>query len=209
LTRILTTTHELAPQSPFFLLSWTRVRGMDATPGVIPMESRQARDTHVSLAQTARREFIEYAAISAYLYICFGAVIFYKASILQSQGVQFAAYGLALGKALILGKFILVAHALKIGDRNKPNRMALAILFKSLLFALLLIVLSILEELIVGFLKGRQVQEVLSEIAGGTLAQVLATSFLILLIMIPYFAFREVSAALGEGKLLKLLTERR
>jgi hypothetical protein len=30
-----------------------------------------------------------------------------------------------------------------------------------------------------------------------------------LLILIPYFAFRELSATLGEGKLLRLFIERR
>jgi hypothetical protein len=108
-----------------------------------------------------------------------------------------------------LGKFILVAHALKIGDRNKPNRLALEIVWKSFLFALLLIILSVIEEVVVGLFHGRQVRVVLSEIAGGTLMQVFATSLLILLIMIPYFAIREISARLGEGQLLRLLTERR
>jgi hypothetical protein len=166
-------------------------------------------ETGATLAQKARREMIRYLAISTYLYVYFGALLFYKASILQSQGVEFAAYGLALGKALILGKFILAAHALKIGDRNKPSRLALEIVWKSFLFALLLIVLSVIEELIVGFFHGRRAQVILSEIAGGTLMQVLATSLLILLIMIPYFAIREISARLGEGQLLRLLTERR
>jgi hypothetical protein len=69
--------------------------------------------------------------------------------------------------------------------------------------------LSVIEEVVVGFVHGREAHEVLGEIAGGTLPQVLATSLLILLIMLPYFAFREISASLGEGKLLKLLTERR
>jgi ABC-type spermidine/putrescine transport system permease subunit II len=169
----------------------------------------KAQGPRGSLAQRAWGEFTELAGICAYLYICFGALIFYKASILHSHGVEFVAYGLALGKALILGKFVLVAHALGIGDRNNPRRLALAILFKSLVFALLLVALSVVEEVIVGFFKGRQLQEVLGEIAGGTLPQVLATSLLILLIMIPYFAFREISAALGDGKLVKLLTERR
>ncbi len=172
------------------------------------MEAK-TQDPRESLAHKAWREFTELLVISAYLYVCFGALIFYKASILHSQGVEFVAYGLALGKALILGKFILFAHALGIGDRNNPRRLALAILFKSVVFALLLITLAFIEELIVGFFKGRQVQETLKEIAGGTLPELLATSFLILLIMIPYFAFREISGALGEGKLLKLLTDRR
>lgn len=166
-------------------------------------------ETHATLAQKARREMIHYLAISLYLYICFGALIFYKASILQSQGIPFAAYGLALGKALILGKFILVAHALKIGDRHKPSRLGAEILWKAFLFALLLIVLSVIEELAVGFVHGRVARDVLSELAGGTLAQVLATSLLMLLIMTPYFLVREISADLGEGRLLKLLTARR
>jgi hypothetical protein len=173
------------------------------------MESIQAREPRGSLAQTARREFTELAGICAYLYVCFGALIFYKASILHSQGIEFVAYGLALGKALVLGKFVLVGHALGIGDRNKPRRLALAILFKSLLFALLLVALSVVEEVIVGFFKGRQLQDSLREIAGGTLAQLLATSFLVLLIMIPYIAYREMSAVLGKGELLKLPTEHR
>ncbi|HLW91388.1 MAG TPA: hypothetical protein VKS78_08825 [Roseiarcus sp.] len=161
-----------------------------------------------TLARKAQRELMHYFAISAYLYVCFGALIFYKAAILQSQGVEFAPYGLALGKALILGKFILLAHALKIGDRSKPSRLALDILWKSLIFAALLIFLSVVEEVVVGLIHGRHVQDVTKEIAGGTLPQVLATSLLILLIMIPYFAFREVSTVMGEGKLLKLLAER-
>jgi hypothetical protein len=173
------------------------------------MEPMQAQAPHKSLTQTARREFTELAGICAYLYVCFGALIFYKASILHSQGVEFVAYGLALGKALILGKFVLIGHALGVGERNKPRRLALAILFKSLIFALLLVVLTIFEEVIVGFFKGRQIQDSLREVAGGTLAQVLATSFLVLLIMIPYIAFREFSAVLGKGELLRLLTERR
>jgi hypothetical protein len=67
----------------------------------------------------------------------------------------------------------------------------------------------VIEEIAVGLFRGRQAQDVLREIAGGTLPQVLATSLLILLIMLPYFAFREISASLGEGKLMQLLFERR
>lgn len=174
---------------------------MDSTTGPIL--------AHASLAQKARHELIRYGAISAYLYITFGALIFYKASILNSQHIAFAAYGLALGKALILGKFILAAHAFKIGERHRPARLGLEILLKSLLFAVILMVLSIIEEVLVGLFRGRQIQDTLGDIAGGTFPQLLATSFLILLIMIPYFAYREVSVSLGEGKLLRLLMERR
>jgi hypothetical protein len=163
----------------------------------------------VSLAARGRRELIQYLAISAYLYVCFGALIFYKESILQSEGIAFAAYGLAFGKALILGKFILMAHALSVGDRIKPRRLVVVILWKSVLFALLLILLSLVEEVLVGVFRGRHAEESLEGVAGGTLPQVLATSLLILLIMIPYFTFREVSVRMGKGRMLELMTELR
>jgi hypothetical protein len=162
-----------------------------------------------TLAQRARRELIEFLVISFYLYICFGALIFYKASILHSEGIEFSVYGMAIAKALILGKFLLTLQAFKIGEDKKHASTALAnILKKSLLFSLLLFALTIVEELIVGHFHGRASREVLSEIAGGSLQQAFAVALLLFLILIPYFAFREIAARLGEGKLSKLLTER-
>ncbi|MFY9626525.1 MAG: DUF4339 domain-containing protein [Methylocystis sp.] len=163
---------------------------------------------HASLAQRARRELIEYLGISAYLYVCFGALIFYKATILHSEGIAFAPLGIAIVKALILGKFILVLRALKIGERGTGGIPLARMIKKSLLFALLLMVLTVIEELIVGYFHGRESREILHEIAGGTLSQAFAVAMLLFLILIPYFAFQEITARLGEGKLSKLLAER-
>jgi len=163
-----------------------------------------------TLAQRARNELIEFLVISAYLYVCFGALIFYKATILHSEGIEFTPLGIAIVKALVLGKFILTLQAFKIGERGKGNSIVLAdILIKSLLFALLLIVLTVIEEVIVGYFHGRANREILSEIPGGTLPQAFAIGVLLFLILIPYFAFREIAVSLGEGELQRLLTARR
>jgi hypothetical protein len=169
------------------------------------MEPTAAKTT---LIQRARRELIEYIVIAAYLYICFGALILYKASVLRAQGIEYEAYGLALVKALVLGKFILIANTLKFGDLREVSRPILKILSKTLLFGLLLVVLSVAEEAIVGLIHGRTIQESLGEIADGYLPQALAIGLLMMLILIPYFAFREISARLGEGNLMKLLIAR-
>ena len=162
-----------------------------------------------SLAQRARRELYEFLVVSAYLYVCFAALIFYKASILRGEGIEFAAFGLAIVKALILGKFLLLLEALKIGEDKKHARSALAnILAKSLLFSLLLFAMTVVEELIVGHFHGRTSREVLREIAGGTWEQALAVAILLFLILVPFFGYQEIAARLGKGKLLKLLTER-
>ncbi|MDR3530591.1 MAG: hypothetical protein P4L90_08585 [Rhodopila sp.] len=169
----------------------------------------QPPGTHATLAKRARHELVQYAAVFAYLYVCFAALLFYKASILRGQGISYTPYGLAVVKALILAKFILLGHALKIGGPSTRGRLMFAILHKSLLFLPLLIVLSVVEEATVALLHGHSAREAVAALAGGTLPEAFATSLLMLLILLPYFAFREISFSLGEGKLLKLLTDRR
>jgi hypothetical protein len=165
--------------------------------------------TRARLVHRLRRELSEYLVISTYLFVCFGALLFYKAAILGGDGAEFAPFGIAAAKALVLGKFVLVMHALKVGEQPGGARVLLAdILKKSVTFLIFLSALTVVEEIIIGFLHGRTVQEALGEIAGGTLRQALATSILMLLILIPYFAFRVISIRLGEGVLWKLLTER-
>jgi GYF domain 2 len=162
-----------------------------------------------ALKQRLGRELFEYIMISTYLFVCFGALLFYKAAILRSDGIEFAPLGIAIVKALVLGKFILVLHALKVGERKGGAGVLLFdIVKKSVVFLIFLSFLAVLEELVAGYFHGREAREVISEIGGGTLQQALATGILLLLILIPYFAFRILSVRLGEGVLWKFLTER-
>src|SRR5271170_2392884 len=84
-----------------------------------------------TLAQRARHELVEYLAISAYLFVCFGSLLFYKSAILRNDGIEFAAFSLALVKALILGKFILVLHAVRIGESGDKSGILLVNILKS------------------------------------------------------------------------------
>jgi hypothetical protein len=149
------------------------------------------RETIVS---RARHEIVSYLAISGYLMIWFSAVMFYKATILRSVGVEFAPFGFAVMKALILGKFILVLEALKLGERKESGDILIVqIVKKALLFTVALIFLTIVEELIVGHFHGKSVHEVMSEIGGGSIAQIVATGVLMFLVLLPYLAFRRLA----------------
>ena len=152
-----------------------------------------------SLMTRVRHEFVSYLAVSSYLMVWFLAVMFYKATILRSVGVDFAPVGIAVVKALILGKFILVLEAVKLGERRVDGYIIIVqIVKKALLFTLALIVMSVLEELIVGHLHGRGAKEVLTEMAGGSLAQVFATAILMFLVLLPYLAFRRLALEVGD-----------
>jgi uncharacterized protein DUF4339 len=169
---------------------------------------RSTTSEHSSLKQRARHELIAYLGVSGYLLVWFSAVLFYKATILGKLGIEFAPFGLAAVKALILGKFILVLEALRIGERRQGDGiLAIEIVKEALLFTLLLIALSILEEVIVGYFHGREASQILAGLGGGTIPQAVAMSALMFLVLLPYLAFRRLALTLGE--LPELLFARR
>ena len=174
------------------------------------IRSEAAVPRKATLIQRARHELVEYLAISAYLFVCFSSLLFYKSAILRNEGIEFTAFGLALVKALILGKFILVLQAVGVGERGgKSGILLVDILKTSFLFLILLVTLNAIEEVTLGLFHGRATREVLGEMAGGTLPEAIAVCVLLLLVLIPYFSFRSLAARLGHGVLWKHFTGRR
>jgi hypothetical protein len=172
-------------------------------------QSERATTQDLTLAQRARRELVEYLAISAYLFVCFGSLLFYKSTILRVEGIEFTAFGLALLKALILGKFILVLQAVKVGESGEKRGVLLVDILKtSFLFLIFLVALNAIEEIVLGYFHGRVPREVLGDMAGGTLPEAVSVCVLLLLILIPYFSFRGLASRLGNGVLWKHFTDR-
>jgi hypothetical protein len=89
------------------------------------------------------------------------------------------------------------------------SRPILTILNKSVAFALLFIVFHILESIIVGVASGKTIAASFPELAGGRLQGIVSLGIIMSVSLVPFFAFREVSRELGEGRLLRLLMERR
>jgi Na+-transporting NADH:ubiquinone oxidoreductase subunit NqrD len=148
--------------------------------------------SEASLKQRAREELRNYAFVAAYLYVCFGAILFYKSALLQEEGVAFLPHGLAAIKALILGKFILIGEAVGVGSRVQPRSFVSAIATRTAMFFLLLVVLSIVEELVVGKMHGRSLAETIAEFREHAGLEMFATSLLVLLILVPLIAFKEL-----------------
>jgi hypothetical protein len=162
-----------------------------------------------SVGQRVTDELKEFLIIAAYLYVCFTALAYLKAAILQAHGIAFAPFGFAAVKALICAKFMSVGYVLHVGERYKTQALIWPTLYKSFAFLVLLIVLNVLEEIVVGLLHHRTVANSIAEFGGGTLDQVIATSFIMLLILIPFFAFRTLGEVVGERNLVRVFLHRR
>jgi hypothetical protein len=162
------------------------------------------------LREKAVHEAKAYAIIFAYLYVCFAAITFYRDAVLQADGISYADYGVALIKAAILGKFMLLGQTARVGERWTlvAPIPAFAILRKATLFLLLLVALTIVEEAVVALIHGRGIVHALSEIAGGNWQQRIASCLLLWLILMPYFIIRKIAELLGPGVLRRMLFSR-
>jgi hypothetical protein len=168
-----------------------------------------SESSKVPIRKRITDEFIEFAIIAAYLYICFTAILFLKASILETEGIAFAPFGFAAIKALICAKFASIGHALHLGERLKKLPLIWPTLYRSLVFLLLILILNALEEVVVGVIHGRSAADSLRAMGGGSLEQLFATSVVGLLILIPFFAFRVLGEAVGEQNLIRVFLQPR
>lgn len=173
------------------------------TPTESPIKSR------APFPEKAGEELREFIVLTAYLYICFAAVIYFKAAVLQAHDIAYAHAGLAIVKAAICAKFMLMGRVFHMGERFKKLPLIVPTLHRSFVFLLLLAVLTFIEEIIVGTIHGRTVLDSISGIAGGTFQQMVATVLIIFLILVPYFAFRSLGDIVGDKTLVRLFFERR
>lgn len=161
-----------------------------------------------SLRAKARQELHEFVVLSIYLWICFGAVVFHKYAILHAEGVAYLPLGFAAIKAVVSAKFLMLGRILGLTRGRPGERLILAIARKTLYLVVLLLVLTVIEEVVVALIHGRPLSAAYGEL-GGTALQAAAGIFLILLILIPYVGFRSLGEVMGEDALHRLLVERR
>jgi hypothetical protein len=163
----------------------------------------------VPISRRVVDELREFLIIAVYLYICFTALAYLKAAILQAHGIAFTPFGIAAIKALICAKFMSLGHAIHLGEKHKKQALIWPTLRKSFAFLVLLLVLNVLEEVIVGYIHHRPAVDSITAVAGGTLQQLIAASIVMLLILIPFFAFRSLGEIVGDRTLLRLFFEPR
>jgi hypothetical protein len=158
----------------------------------------------VLLRQKAVREFKEMAALALYLYICLGAVLLLKTSILRDVGIDASVWGIAAVKALLLAKFMLIGRALKLGRGFRNGPLIWPTLYHALCFLILLLVLTTIEEIIVGGIHHRPLAESLAHVVGPTVFEGVSICIVLYLILVPYSAFVCLADVFGERETVRL-----
>lgn len=156
-----------------------------------------------SVKQRFEHEMKDYLITAAYLAAFFVSFTTYRKLVLAEYHLGYFAYGWALMEAMILAKVILIGQFLHLGDRFRDRPLILSTLWKSIVFGLLVAVFVVLEHVVTALLHHRPVASEF-QLTGGQGYEMLARVQLMLVAFVPFFAFREISAVLGEGKLIEL-----
>lgn len=158
--------------------------------------------------EKALEEFRLYWLIFVYLALMFGAFNTYRRLVLGESGISYGHYGAGLLEAAVIAKVILIGHALKLGHRVERHPLILTVIAKSLLFGLLVALVSILERILEGFLRGNTWPGIAHRLVINGPREVLARTLVMIISFIPFFALWEIARVLGPGKLYEMFFRR-
>jgi hypothetical protein len=156
-------------------------------------------------ASRIRHELRSYAGIVAYLYVCLAAILLYRAAVTGEHRYGAVLYGTAMVKALVLGKFLMLGQAARLGERLRPRSAVLSVLHRSAVSLLVLVALSLLEEVVAGLIHGRGAEASLAGFIRGRGVEVVASCLLLWLVLVPYVAAQHVRAGIGDDAWRRLL----
>ena len=146
--------------------------------------------------------------IFLYLWAVLGLFSLYKSLILNEEHLFFH-QGFAFFNAWLLAKVMLTADAFSVADNLRHKPLIYPILFRSAVFAALLMSFYFLEEFIVGMWRGKTLAESLPAIGDGTLRGTFVVGLIMFVVLTPFFALKEIFRDISGGKLFELFFLRR
>jgi hypothetical protein len=173
----------------------------------------QADEAPASAAETPRpslrkrlgEELKKFLVFFAYLWLVFAVMYLHEWSVLASNQISFAFYGLAIINALVLAKIMLIAEAFGFATRFDDKPLIYPIVFKAAAFTVLLMLSYVAEEIIVGMFHGKSAVDSIPAIGGGGLLGPLSISVIMFVVLLPFFAFREIARTVGPEEFRALM----
>ncbi|MGA9307567.1 MAG: hypothetical protein WBW31_19365 [Candidatus Sulfotelmatobacter sp.] len=165
-----------------------------------------------TMKEKATGELKKFAVLAVYLWVFLGVFGIHRALLLRGQvpGSELSfRTGFALVKALVLAKFMLLAETVWVVKTFKDKPLVYSILFKSAVYAAILVCMDILEEVTVGMFHGKPAAQSMTDFGGGGVEGIVLVGIIAFVILIPLFAFRGISDAIGQEELKSLLLKKR
>jgi hypothetical protein len=154
-------------------------------------------------------ELRELAANFLYLAAFFIVLRTYTHLVFLDRQITYVAYGLTLLKALALAKIILTGQTLRLGRRFEDRPLIVPTLYNTLVFSTFALAFEVVEHLVLGMIHGKSLGEAFAEILEKGWPHIVAMTLVVFVAFLPFFAFRALEDAIGEGKLRELFIKGR
>jgi hypothetical protein len=154
-------------------------------------------------------EFKQFLAIFLYLWLLFALFAYHDSIVLAQHNIDYKPYGFAFINAFVLAKVMLVAEKLNLGRKLRHRPLVFPILYKSVIFAAILISFEFIEKTVIGLIKGKPLADSVPDIGGGTFFGLMIVAVIVSVALIPFFAYREVGRIIGRDELRAILLKAR
>jgi hypothetical protein len=154
-------------------------------------------------------EFLEYWINVAYLAVVFATFTQYRRFVLAAHDIVYTNYGVAVIKALILAKVIMIGAVLRIGRGLEQKPLIYPTLYKSAVFTLFVAIFTLTEHAIMGLWKGMGFKGGIVEFFEKGPHEFLAGSVMLFVAFIPFFGVKELGRVLGKEDIWALFLRRR
>jgi hypothetical protein len=155
-----------------------------------------------NLKERARHELRSYVVITVYIWVILSLLRLHETLLADSYHVGVQAHGLAIVNALILGKVVLIAEALRVGDWTAQRAPAFAILIKSVFFALAIVLFHATEHLVSELWHGAALNADLLVVDAANARRALIMAAIMTIALMPYFLIKDIERRTGETDLL-------
>ncbi len=155
------------------------------------------------------KEFKAYWINVLYITLCFSFFADYTRLILAHYEIKFAHYGISIINGLILGKVILIAEHLKVGQGFEDKPLVIPTLYKSFIFTLCVLLLGVIELTIRTLIQTHNPAAIFGAFVNRISYEWFAKVLIVFVVFIPFFSMRELSRVLGEGKVSALFFKSR
>ena len=152
-------------------------------------------------------ELRSYLLSFLYFWVLLGTFMVHQDIALREHSIGFAPHGWALINALVLAKVMVIVEKLRLGSRIVPHPLIYPIVIEAFFLALLFIGIHVLEHVIGGMVAGETVAASIPLIGGGGFLGLILAALSIFIALIPFCGFRQLSHALGPGRMRQLLFE--
>lgn len=144
-----------------------------------------------------------------FLMFFFCSLSTYRRLILEEYTISYLHYGYGVVEALIISKIIVVGKHFRLGERLKDKPLIIPTLYKTFAFSILVLLFTVCEHFISGYLHGKTVSVVYQEILSKGLDEIFSKVLVVFVVFTLLFALEETSRVLGENKLLRLFFSRK